>query len=94
MTTPRVNAERLSDVLINTWLVDALKELTTAFAHANKQAAVFTIATLEQELLARAHELPEGGADAIPEATRVQIVEQIANVMAALDRLVENASVQ
>ena len=92
--SPRINAERLSDVLINTLLVDALKELTAAFAHANKQAALFTVATLEQELLARARELPETGADAVPGAIRVQVVEQLANLMAALERLVENASVQ
>ena len=64
-------------MVINTLLVDALKELTAAFASANKQAAVFTVATLEQELLARARDLPEDGADAVPEATRVQVVEQL-----------------
>jgi hypothetical protein len=94
MTSPRIDAERLSKVLINTLLADALKELTAAFASANKEAAVFTVSTLEQELLARARALTDGGAGAVPDAIRAEVVAQLAKVMSALARAAENASVQ
>ena len=58
MKTTRITSDRVADTYVAALLQEALMEVAMAFARANKTAALFTLASVERDLIARAEAFP------------------------------------
>src|SRR5262245_38112216 len=95
MNKPRFDPDRLGDTFVATLLIHALKEVATAYARANKTAALLTIGAIERELMIRAEEFPTALASPrMPTRTRSRITTQIAAALGEVQRAAEEASLQ
>jgi hypothetical protein len=95
MQHPNLNSDRFADTLVAALLLDALREVATAYARANKTAALFTIATIERDLMARAEAFPEliASPSVGPQAAE-RILARIASAIGDVQRAAEETSVQ
>jgi len=95
MKRPAPSSDRLCDKYVATLLLDALREVTVAFARSNKTAALLTVAAIERDLIARV----EAFADLIASppvtpATTERIVARISTAMDDVQRAAEDVSIQ
>ena len=85
----------MADAYVSALLQEALLEVAVAFARTNKTAALFTLAAVERELIARAEAFPGAIASpALPNALARSIVARIGTVLAEVQRAAEGASIQ
>jgi hypothetical protein len=95
MKPPRLSSDLIGDTLVATLLLDALKEVAVAYARANKTAALFTLAAIERDLIARAEALPDViVAPAVGRTDTDRVVARIATAMGDVQRAAEDVSVQ
>jgi hypothetical protein len=95
MPQPRFSSDRIADALVAALLLDALREVATAYARANKTAALFTIATIERDLMARAEAFPEViGSPSLRRETADRILARIASAIGDVQRAAEDITVQ
>jgi hypothetical protein len=95
MTAPPPSCDRIADALLAMLLQDAVRDLALAFGRANKTAALFTLAAIEHELVARAEAFP--GLLASPRVTHEatgRVIARISSVLADVQRAVEDISIQ
>lgn len=95
MKTARVTPDRVGDTYVAALLQEALIEVAVAFARANKTAALFTLASIERDLIARAEAFPAAmTSPPMPSALTRRIVARIAAALGEVQRAAEEASVQ
>ena len=95
MPQRHLSSDRIADTLVSALLLDALREVATAYARANKTAALFTIATIERDLMARAEAFPgQLASPAVWRETADRILARIASAIGDVQRAAEATTVQ
>jgi hypothetical protein len=95
MQHPHLSPERIADTLVATLLLDALREVASAFARTNKTAALFTIAAIEHDLMARAEAFPDLIASpVVGRAAADRVLTRIASAISDVQRAAEDITVQ
>jgi hypothetical protein len=90
-----LSSDRIADALVAALLLDALREVAAAYARANKTAALFTIATIERDLMARAEAFPDQIASpSVGRETADRILARIASAIGDVQRAAEDITVQ
>jgi hypothetical protein len=95
MKPQRLSSDRVDETFLARLLLEALKEVSLAYARTNKTAALFTLAAIERDLIARAEAFPGLLASPpMPRATTDRMVMRIAAALGDIQRAAEDVSVQ